>query len=259
MKRYQGLSVVLILGILVVGIFTLRRPSSSPKISENLDQASQHNSSGADVPARKTIADEGAAAAPAMNSRTLNQKATAQNAASLAPNSMVRGSSNFVKHETSPIKRNIQDSELRHSDVVGGNWKLVTSLYAIPKALLAASEDVPTVGEQNGFTFFEAGGATLQETLFSSERPLVVYDPRLQTFGVVTGTMQVDLRKGSNVASLLQDYGAKVEHSFPETGTYYISIQEQPFNLVQLKNSLERDSRVNRVEVEIVGRRYGKQ
>lgn len=257
MKRYQGLSVVLILGILVVVATVIRRPSSSPKISETLDQASQHNSSDADVPVRKTIADEGASA-PAANSRSMSQ-ATSLSAAPVAVNSMTRGSTNFVKHEISPIKRNIQDSELRHSDVVGGNWKLVTSLYAIPKALLAASEDVPSVGEQNGFTFFEAGGATLQETLFSSERPLVVYDSRLQTFGVVTGTMQVDLRKGSSVASLLQDYGAKVEHSFPETGTYYISIQEQPFNLVQLKNSLEQDSRVNRVEVEIVGRRYGKQ
>lgn len=258
MKRYQGLSVVLILGILVVVATVIRRPSSSPKISEHLDQSSQHNSSDADVPARKTIADEGASA-PAVNTRTMNQATQIQAATPVALNSMSRGSVNFVKHETSPIKRNIQDSELRHSDVVSGNWRLVTSLYAVPKALLAAADDVPSVGEQNGYTFFEAGGANLQETLFSSERPLVVYDSRLQTFGVVTGTMQVDLRKGSSVASLLQDYGAKVEHSFPETGTYYISIQEQPFNLVQLKNSLEQDSRVNRVEVEIVGRRYGKQ
>jgi hypothetical protein len=262
MKRFYGLAVVLILGI--VGVFSfLKRPSSSAKISQSLDQASQHNSSTEDFPARKTAPDSGEST-PSQNSRSMNQSAPAQAGAATiqqppAQQMAVRGPHTFVKHEVSPIKRNIQDSELKNSNVVGGDWKLVTSLYAVPQALLSAMDDTPSVGEQNGFTFFEADNANLQETLFSSERPLVVYDSRLQTFGVVTGTIQIDLRKGTNVSGILQDYGAKIEHSFPGTGTYYISMQEQPFNLVQLKNSLETDSRINRVEVEIVSRRYGKQ
>lgn len=258
MKRFQGLAIVLILGLIVVVASVIKRPSSSPKISENLDQASQHNSSVAGSPARATAANS-EAPTPSQNSRSMNPVAPSQAAGPVAAQMMARGTNNVVKSEAAPLNRNIQASELRNSDVVSGNWKLVTSLYAVPQALLSAMDDVPSVGEQNGFTFFEAGNASLQESLFSSERPLVVYDSRLQALGVVTGTVQVDLRKGSNVSGLLQDYGAKVEHSFPETGTYYITAQEQPFNLVQFKNSLETDSRVNRVEVEIVGRRYGKQ
>jgi hypothetical protein len=258
MKRFQGLAVVLILGIIVVVTFVIKRPSSSTKISQSLDQASQHNTSVAKEPSARGASAKSETPVVAQNSRSISGSPAAQTEAP-AQQMTSRTSQNFAKHEISPIKRTIQVNELRNSDLVGGNWKLVTSLYAVPQTLLSASEDIPSVGEQNGFTFFEAGSVSLQESLFSSERPLVVYDSRLQTFGVVTGTVQIDLRKGSNVSDLLLDYGAKVEHSFPETGTYYITVQEQPFNLVQFKNSLETDSRVNRAEVEIVGRRYGKQ
>ena len=257
MKRFQGLAIVLILGLIVVVASVIKRPSSSSKISENLDQSSQHNSSGESSPARAMAADS-EAPAPAQNSRSMSQTTATQRAAPVARMAS-RAATNFVQHELSPIKRNISDSELRNTEVVGGNWKLVSSLYAVPQALLSTADAAAAVGEQNGFTFFEANGANLQESLFSNERSLVVYDSRLQAYGVVTGTIQIDLRKGSNVSGLLQDYGAKVQHAFPETGTYYITAQDQPFNLVQFKNSLEADSRVDRVEVEIVGRRYGKQ
>lgn len=257
MKRFQGLAIVLILGLIVVVASVIKRPSSSSKFSENLDQASQTNSSAEDSPARMRAADSGASA-PVQNSRSISQTTTTQETGAVARMAS-RAATNFVQHELSPIKRNISDSELRNTEVVSGNWKLVSSLYAVPQALLSAAADATAVGEQNGFTFFEANGVNLQESVFSNERSLVVYDSRLQAYGVVTGTIQIDLRKGSNVSGLLQDYGAKVQHAFPETGTYYITAQDQPFNLVHLKTSLESDSRVDRVEVEIVGRRYGKQ
>ena len=260
MKRYQGLAVVLILGVVVLVASVIKRPS--PKLS-------QHNSSASEAPANEApVNAQTASPNPNTNSnqnantmtRTMSRTATSQ-AETPAPQQMTaRGANpNFVKHEISPLKRNVADSELRNSDLANSNWKLVTSLYAVPQAYLANGDHGSPVGEQNGFTFFEAGSTNLQESLFSNERPLVVYDPRLQTYGVVTGTVQIDLRKGADVASLLQEHGAKVEHAFPETGTYYITSQEQPFNFVQFKNSLEQDSRVNRTEIEIVSRRYGKQ
>jgi hypothetical protein len=259
MKRYQGLAVVLILGVVVVIASITKSPSPSKKSSKS-ETSSQHNSSIAKSPAHEIFQDS-QEPTPKKNSATRSMsRSAASQPEPVATQMAVRGNGrNFVKHEISPLKRQLSENELRPSDIVGGNWKLVTSLYAISTAQLSAYDQGAPVGEQNGFSFFEAGSTNLQENLFSNERPMVVYDSRLQAFGVLTGTVQIDLRKGADVAKFLQEHGAKLEHAFPETRTYYISSQEQPFNFVQFKNSLEQDSRVSRSEVEIVGRRYGKQ
>lgn len=253
MKRFQGMAVVLILGVIVVIATTNKRTKpSTPKNNESIDQASTTEDANLAQPAQPQTTST--------HSRSMAQETSPAKEPSIMPTARMasRTGGQMAQHELSPISRNISADELRSSDVVPENWKLVTSIYAVPQAQLAQANGT-ALGEQNGFTFFEAGHSNLQEGQFSSERPLVVYDPRLQTLGVITGTVQIDVRKGADVASLLQQHGATVQHAFPGTGTYYITSQEQPFNLIQFKNSLEQDSRVNQAEVEIVSRRYGKQ
>lgn len=254
MKRFQGIAVVLILGVIVViGTTNKRTSKNDQNVSESVEQASQTTESNSpDTKESQTN--------PTQNSRSMaRQNAQPPQQDNSQARMASRVSVQMARHELSPISRTVAENELRASDVVPGNWKLVTSIYAIPNSQVPQVDHDSAIGEQNGFSFFEAGNTNLQEGQFSSERPLVVYDPRLQTFGVVTGTVQIDIRKGVNVAGLLQQYGAKVQHSFPGTGTYYITSAEQPFNLIQFKNSLEQDSRVKQAEVEIVSRRYGKQ
>lgn len=254
MTRQQKLTFGFIAGLLVLGYFAFRSPASQQDFSSQQEPTQ--------APLAKQTSENSKTENKKSDSRSMHRAAASEEASddvNEAPTTMSeRHSIQMAKHDLSPIKRDVSVGELRDSQIVQGSWKLVTSVFAIPRAQVSEDDRSMMVGELSGFALFESGRAGVQEDAFTTERALVVYDTRLQVFGVMTGTLMVFLRSGASMEALVQDHGLRVLNAFPETGTYYVTSREQPFNLSQLKNSLERDSRINNVEIEIVSRQYGK-
>lgn len=254
MTRQQKLTFGFIAGLLVLGYFAFRSPASHQDLSSKQQptEAPSPQQTQENLKTENKKTDSRAMQRAAASEETSDESGE-------APSSMSqRHSIHMAKHDLSPIKRDVSVGELRDSQIVQGSWKLVTSVFAIPRAQVSEDDRSMMVGELNGFALFESGRAGVQEEVFTTERPLVVYDTRLQVFGVMTGTLIVFLRSGASMEALVHDHSLRILNAFPETGTYYVTSREQPFSLSQLKSSLERDSRINNVEIEIVSRQYGK-
>lgn len=251
MTRQQKLTWGFFAGLLLLGYFVFRSPSSHQDLSsQNPPEPTAPANSQNQVAAKNEVAQ----------SRSMQRAAASAEA--VEENTMEAASRRAVKmaqHDLSPIKRDISVGELRDSQIVQGSWKLVTSVFAVPRALVSDEDRSLALGELSGYSLFEAGRNGVQEDPFASEKPLIVFDTRTQSFGVLTGTIVIYLRSGSSMEGLAQDHRLRVQNAFPETGTYYVTSQDQPFNLSQFKSALERDSRINKVEVEIVSHQYGKQ
>jgi len=137
------------------------------------------------------------------------------------------------------------------------HWKVWDGVKASPEHSFQRLPDTEIVGRVSGYVLVKAN---LQNSVerFSTESPLAVFNERLAVPGVVTGTLSLKLKHKDELPDVLQDYGLKTRDSFPEISVYYVTAQKNPFNLAQLFQALQQDPRIERVEPEIVNRKYEK-
>ena len=137
------------------------------------------------------------------------------------------------------------------------NWKVWDGVKASPEHSFQRTPEMEIVGRLSGYVLVKTD---LQNTVehFSTESPLAVFNERLAVPGVVTGILSLKLKYKDELSDVLRDYGLKTRDSFPEISVYYVTAQKNPFNLAQLFQALQQDPRIERVEPEIVNRKYEK-
>lgn len=134
-------------------------------------------------------------------------------------------------------------------------WKLWVGVSALDKKKGRPSGKI--LGEVSGYYLVEESLGHESQS-FSSHQPLVVMDPRLKVAGVVTGILSVTLKEGASADSLLHSPDLRVRDSFPEIRTYFVTAAKEPFDLQSLKNFLQSEFPVERVELEVLSRQYEK-
>ncbi len=158
------------------------------------------------------------------------------------------------------VKRKVSETELVRLEALPAesHWKLVSTLVAVPVANVTKAERASAEGELSGFVIFDAPEGQIRERDLSSSGPLVVYNSRNKSYGILTGNLELTLHNSQDIQLVTRDYRLAVRDSFSEIKLFFVVPQAGSSNLQQVKSNLERDSRVADVELEIVSHQYAK-
>jgi|GEM_PF-1555646 hypothetical protein len=121
-----------------------------------------------------------------------------------------------------------------------------------------APADADVLAEVSGYTLTRDNGFPGSEKAFSNEEPLVYYDSRTRSAGVVTGEIRLVVADQQKLQQILNQYNLKVSTPLPDVNTYFVISNEAKFNLEELYSQLARESQVESVQVEILSRQYEK-
>lgn len=163
-----------------------------------------------------------------------------------------RKSASSVSKKSLPKVDNVTSVEW----LVGTPWKLWPGVTAIRKNK-ERNLDVKVIGEVNDFFLVENKNEK-ESGLFSSGAPFVVVDQRLNSVGVISGIFTVTLKEGHSADSLMQDPDLRIRDSFPEIRTYYVTADQEPFDLEQFRKFLLKMPDVESVKIEVLSRQYEK-
>jgi hypothetical protein len=255
MKRVFVLAVVVILGVALFwwGQHSRNETAVMTPSTESVQDAASSSEDSDIQDKASSAANSGASSS---NSAPSSARVTAGEEE--APSQMQARDLNHPVNGTSNLWKRPEAAALSKPAVLGDTrWKLWLGMKAIPATEFQGDRDVAS-GRVGGFVLVE--DPSLQDDMqsFSASKPMVVYNERLQTPGVITGSIQIVLNSGSNLQDLVKDYGLKVVASFPETNIYFLTAQTEVFDLGSLLNVLKKDPRVADAKLEIVSRNYEK-
>jgi hypothetical protein len=135
-------------------------------------------------------------------------------------------------------------------------WKRWPGVRALAPNMPVASSEV--LAEISGYKLTHDENFVGDEKAFSQEDPLVYYDARTRSAGVVTGELRLVVKDKAKLDQLLDLYRLKVSTASPNLSTYFVTSIDPNFNLEELYSKLSRESQVESVQVEIQSRQYEK-
>lgn len=96
------------------------------------------------------------------------------------------------------------------------------------------------------------------EHQFSSQTPLPVYNSARNKTGLITGVFTLVLKTADDFENVVLDYDLNIKGAFPQLRTYYVAISKEPYDLVQAMEAFKKDSRIEKIDLEVVSANYGK-
>ncbi|MBO9665813.1 MAG: hypothetical protein J7501_03265 [Bdellovibrio sp.] len=254
MKRVFVIAVIIVLGVVL--FWWGHRSRNETAVMTPATEVVQDDASTSDTSTYPESASSGANSDSSPSAGAASGRGTAGEEE--APLQMRARDLNQLVDSTSNLWKRPAPAELSKPVLLSETrWKLWHGMKAVPASEFRSDRDMAS-GRVGGFVLVE--DPSLQDDMqnFSANKPMVVYNERLQTTGVVTGSIQIVLNPGVNIEELVKDYGLKVVASFPETRVYFLTAQSDTFDLGSLLNVLKRDARVNDAKLEIVSRNYEK-
>lgn len=148
------------------------------------------------------------------------------------------------------------NTDLRSSALLQSTpWKVWAGVSALPSSSSNAEGALTSIA---GFNLYQDDSFQSSENSFSTQAPMVVYDQRLGSAGVVTGTIEIQLRQDVSVQGVAQHYGLKVLNSLEGSRIHFVTSQVEPFDLQGLQQALKAEPSIERVELEVLSRQYDK-
>lgn len=91
---------------------------------------------------------------------------------------------------------------------------------------------------------------------FNLQEPVVLFEERLKTVGVLTGTFEIQLKNSKLWETLERQHSLRLIQSFQDLNLYYATANQDQFNLTQLYKDLSQDASVVLVNLEILSKQY---
>lgn len=91
---------------------------------------------------------------------------------------------------------------------------------------------------------------------FNLQEPVVLFEERLKTPGVLTGTFEIQLKDSRQWEDFEKQYSLRLIQSFQELNLFYATSNQDRFNLSQLYKDLSQDPAVSTVNLEILSKQY---
>ncbi len=112
------------------------------------------------------------------------------------------------------------------------------------------------VAKVGGYNIIETGTAGSVLTSFDKSSPTVVYDSRLQKPGIVTGLIKLKTLQKNLLQSDLIALHASIINSFDDIQTYYVTSDQNHFDLESLFFFLKSKPYLEEIELDILDRDY---
>ncbi|WP_413557783.1 hypothetical protein [Bdellovibrio sp. HCB209] len=149
-------------------------------------------------------------------------------------------------------------SELRSNVLFADTtWKVWTGTRAVMAKNFDES-DADVLGMYGGFVVIRDAKMVGDERNFSNSQPMVVFDERMRTVGIVTGRVKVTLKSESTLPQVQKEYSLHVTDRFDHLKLYFVTADSEKFDLSKFVYVLKRDPRIANAELEIVSRNYVK-
>jgi len=247
MQQRYGL--YLTVAVVAIGVFFLvnrqktEMPVETTQVREPISSPSQ-------TPSQTKTAEE--TVAPVAAKETASSRAPSQKA-SMSDREFSLPKDNKRAHNIGPS----DDEKLSASSLFPeSRWKRWPGVRALPPQQATTNQEV--LAEVSGYSLTRDANFDGDEKSFSPQDPLVYYDSRTRSAGVVTGELRLVVNDKQKLQQLLDLYNLKVSTSLPDVHTYFVVSNEQNFNLEELYTKLARESQVESVQVEILSRQYEK-
>ncbi|HWU43496.1 MAG TPA: hypothetical protein VN132_08660 [Bdellovibrio sp.] len=114
------------------------------------------------------------------------------------------------------------------------------------------------LGSLGSYVLLEESSHVSDEHQFSSDNPIPIYNSARNRSGVISGVFMVKVSGDSDFQSLILDHNLKIKGATPSVGIYYVTSQQEPFDLLAMMDTLRKDPRVSEVNLEVVTQNYGK-
>lgn len=143
-----------------------------------------------------------------------------------------------------------------HEAFAGTRWKIWSGVKALLSEEVRASDVV--VAQLGRFNLIENLHAEAALNQFDRQSPTLVYDSRLKKPGLVTGLIKVETERKDLLQSAIQGLNARIENSFEEIQTYFVTSQQAQFDLEKLFLTIQQMPFVKNAELDILDRDYEK-
>ncbi|MFN8845608.1 MAG: hypothetical protein ACK5V3_10725 [Bdellovibrionales bacterium] len=153
--------------------------------------------------------------------------------------------------------RQIDLKEIEIQDIKD-SWKLWQNKRAVlpQDSSIVDSSQSSQIQKVGNYLLFDSADKNHRLDDFSLEQPWVVFNERLNTVGVLTGTISLQLHNPENWESLQEQFNLRLIHGFPEVGLFLVTAMNQRFDLLNTYELLKSNSQVQKAELEIVSRQY---
>lgn len=247
MQQRYGL--YLMVAVVAIGTFFLVTRQKSEKPVETT-QTRESIPSPSQTPSQTKTAEE--AVAPVATKKTESTRTPSQKA-SMSDREFSLPKDNKRAHNTGPSA----DEKLSATSLFPeSRWKRWPGVRALPPQQASTNQEI--LAEVSGYSLTRDASFDGDEKSFSAQEPLVYYDSRTRSAGVVTGEIRLVVNDKQKLEQILDLYNLKVNTSLPDVHTYFVVSNEQNFNLEELYTKLARESQVESVQVEILSRQYEK-
>lgn len=247
MARRNTVIVILILVGAIAALFFFSR--SREKKSELQDMTASAETKPTSVTASTNEEPRNPAAKENESTQTTESSSSDQ------PKTMSRGAipKNFGQAQSAQVStENVQFVESTLLEETP--WKVWKNVKAVPLDIATAEKNL---GSLNGYNLVEAA-SDVDLHNFSRGQALVVYDPRLNNVGLVTGIFSVTLKEGISEDVLTQASGLKILNSYPNIRLYYVTSEQSPFDLLAFQSALKKEPAFENVQLMVEGRPRGK-
>lgn len=156
-----------------------------------------------------------------------------------------------------PVMPEMRDLKSLTLAALQPKWKIWNRITAVENQTAATDSHLSVIGTINGYALVKTGNDMSLEN-FETERPVVLFDERLQTAGVLTGTLSFHLKNNGELNHVMNDYALKMIQSFGHMNLYYVTSSSIYFDLKKLFSALNQDKRLENVTLEILSKNYEK-
>lgn len=147
---------------------------------------------------------------------------------------------------------NLQD----HPLLAATRWKIWANVQTTAKDETFGSGEI--LGEVSNQFVVTASSESSTFTRFNISMPIVVFDPRLQKAGIITGHLKIITELKEQLEHDLIPLRARITDSFPDIHTYFITSLDPVFDLELLYESLRSKSYIQTIEFDVINRKYEK-
>lgn len=143
-----------------------------------------------------------------------------------------------------------------HPLLAATRWKIWANAQTTAKNEVSGSDEI--LGEVSNQVVVTASSESSTFTRFIVSMPIVVFDPRLQKAGIITGHLKIITEQKEQLEHDLIPLRARIADSFTDIHTYFITSLDPVFDLELLYESLRSKSYIQTIEFDVINRKYEK-
>ncbi len=160
----------------------------------------------------------------------------------------------LTNRKPTALLEDIPKNLIANSLLQSTRWKIWSQVKAIKNENLKPSDDV--LSEVSHMSVIRDNSYSADLTHFNSKELVVIYNERLKKVGLISGYIKVQTQYKEKLGRDLPEVHAQVNEAFENIKTYFVTGQDNVFNLEEIYFFLKDKNYIDNIEIDIIDRAY---